>query len=92
MIEAYTTDASIIDTTYNSFGNFLAYFDYPNNNDYLWAMQYFFSSTLQGFLENMDVNSDYSKGCVLYSSYGVSSPTVIYDLLFFTLTDGSFIR
>jgi hypothetical protein len=57
LIGAKTWDSSIIDTSTNSDGNFLAYFDYPSTKAYIWAKQYYLASgTLQGYTESMDVN------------------------------------
>ena len=57
LIEAVTLDPSIIDTTYYSVGNFLAYFDYPDTKDYLWKKQYYSASgILEVYVDSMDVN------------------------------------
>ena len=57
LIAALTWDPSIIDTTFNSQGNFLAFFDYPITKDYLWVKQYYDTSgTLEGYAESMDIN------------------------------------
>ena len=92
LIAAITSDSSIVDTSVNSVGNFLAYFDYPSSKDYLWFKQYSSSVILQSFVENMDVNADLAQGCVLYSSVNSGGVVGYYDLIFFNLANGVFVR
>ena len=94
-IVLYSDDIKIIDPALSTVGNFFMLFDYPNTKSYLWSKQHSNSLSLHNFIESMDINSDETKGCILFSNLdaGNSGATVTYyDLLFLSMIDGSLIR
>jgi hypothetical protein len=93
-IALFSNDPVIFDPAL-PIGNFFTLFDYPNTKSYLWSKQHSNSLSLHNFIESMDINSDETKGCILFSNLdaGNSGATVTYyDLLFLSMGDGSLIR
>ena len=94
-IVLYSNDPLIIDPALSTIGVFFTLFDYPNTKSYLWSKQHSYSLSLHNVLESMDVSTDETKGCVLFSNKDAGNyvdTVTYYDLLFLSMVDGSLIR